>query len=106
VLAVVGVTLVVGVVGVVGVGVIFFTLDRYTKRSQVKVTQLKVRRVLDAVQEWKADPDVQKKGDADCKGSLSELVPDLFKEDMIKDGWNNKLKLTCQGTQICVYSYG
>jgi prepilin-type N-terminal cleavage/methylation domain-containing protein len=87
-------------------GTVGFAVFRYFRRSQVKTTQLKVKRVLDAVQEWQADPDVQKKGDADCPGSLSELVPERLKRDMIKDAWNNKLRLTCQGTKICVYSNG
>ena len=87
-------------------GTVGYAVFRYFRRSQVKTTRLKVKRVLDAVQEWRADPDVQKEGDANCPSELSALVPDRLKRDMIKDAWGKKLKITCQGEQICIYSSG
>lgn len=87
-------------------GTVGFAVFRYFRRSQVKTTRMKVKRVLDAVQEWQSDPDVQNKGEANCPGNLTELVPDRLKKDMVKDAWNKPLKISCQGQKICIWSGG
>ncbi len=87
-------------------GTVGYAVFRYFRRSQVKTTQLKVKRVLDAVQEWQSDPDVRNKGEANCPSNLSELVPDRLKRDMVKDAWNKPLKISCQGQKVCIWSSG
>ncbi len=87
-------------------GTVGYAVFRYFRRSQVKTTQMKVKRVLDAVQEWQSDPDVQKQGDSGCPANLAVLVPDRLKKDMIKDAWNKPLKISCQGNKVCVWSGG
>jgi len=87
-------------------GTVGFAVFRYLRRSEIKTTKMKVQRVLDAVQEYQADPDTKKQGDSDCPQSLNVLVPERVKADMIKDAWNQPLKLACAGEKICVYSVG
>jgi Tfp pilus assembly protein PilN len=65
-----------------------------------------VQRVLDATQEHLADPDTKKQGESECLQSLNVLVPERVKADMIKDAWNQPLKIACQGQKICIYSIG
>lgn len=75
-------------------------------KAQTKTTRMKVERVLDAVQEYQADPDTKATGPDGCPHSLSVLVPERVKADMIKDAWNQPLKIACQGQKICIYSVG
>jgi general secretion pathway protein G len=87
-------------------GTVGYAVFRYLRRSEIKTTRMKVQRVLDAVQEYMADPDTKQAGDSDCPGGLQVLVPERVKADMIKDAWNQPLKIACQGQKICVYSIG
>jgi prepilin-type N-terminal cleavage/methylation domain-containing protein len=84
-------------------GTVGYAVFRYLRRSEVKTTRMKVERVLDAVQEYQA---ANRKGDGDCPVDLSVLVPERVKSDMIKDAWNQPLKIACQGEKVCVYSIG
>lgn len=85
-------------------GTVGYAVFRYLRRSEVKTTQMKVQRVLDAVQEYMADPDSGHQGA--CLQDLNVLVPERVKRDMLKDAWNQPLKITCSGENICVYSIG
>jgi prepilin-type N-terminal cleavage/methylation domain-containing protein len=87
-------------------GTVGYAVFRYLRRSEIKTTRMKVQRVLDAVQEYQADPDTKQQGDGDCPSSLQVLVPERVKPDMIKDAWNQPLKIVCQGPKICIYSIG
>ena len=85
-------------------GTVGYAVFRYMRRSEVKTTKMKVQRVLDAVQEYMADPDSGSEGN--CPQDLKVLVPDRVKSKMLKDAWNRPLKIQCQGEKICVYSVG
>ncbi len=87
-------------------GTVGYAVFRYFKRSQIKTTKLRVTRVLDGVQEWRADSNTQGDGGGNCPGSLDELVPSHFKKDMVRDAWGKKLKISCQGEKVCVWSSG
>ena len=86
-------------------GTVGYAVFRYFRRSQVKTTHLKVKRVLDAVQEYQNDPDLNKDGQSRCP-ELRQLVPSHLKKDMIKDAWGKPLRITCQGDKVCIYSSG
>lgn len=85
-------------------GTVGYAVFRYLRRSEIKTTKMKVQRVLDAVQEYMADPDSGHQGN--CVQDLNVLVPERVKKDMLKDAWNSPLKITCSGERICVYSIG
>ncbi len=85
-------------------GTVGYAVFRYLKRSEIKTTKMKVSRVLDAVQEYMADPDSGHEGD--CPQDLEVLVPERVKSKMIKDAWGNDLKIQCSGADICIWSNG
>lgn len=85
-------------------GTVGYAVFRYLRRSEIKTTKMKVQRVLDAVQEYMADPDSGHQGN--CVTDLKVLVPERVKKDMLKDAWNQPLRITCAGERICVYSVG
>lgn len=85
-------------------GTVGYAVFKYLRRAEVKTTKMKVQRVLDAVQEYMADPDSGTEGQ--CPQDLKVLAPDRVKHKMLKDAWNRPLKVQCQGEKICVYSSG
>lgn len=85
-------------------GIIYLVLGRTDRAKEVEATKERVQLVLDAVQEYMADPDSGHWGS--CVQDLGVLVPDRIKPDMLKDAWNQPLKITCSGENICVYSIG
>ncbi len=85
-------------------GTVGYAVFRYLRRSEIKTTKMKVQRVLDAVQEYMADPDSGHEGN--CPADLKVLVPERVKSKMLKDAWNKPLKIQCSGEKICVYSFG
>lgn len=87
-------------------GTVGYAVFRYYKRSQIKTTKLRVTRVLDGVQEWRADNSTKSDGGGNCPGSLGELVPSHFKKDMVRDAWGKELKISCQGERVCIWSNG
>lgn len=89
-------------------GTVGYAVFRYFKRSQIKTTKLRVIRVLDGVQEWRADNSTTGTGGGrgNCPGSLNELVPSHFKKDLVRDAWGRELKISCQGEKVCIWSSG
>lgn len=87
-------------------GTVGYAVFRYLKRGEKKTTQMRVERVLNALQDWMHDPDVHKEGDRDCPADLNVLVPDFVKPKMLKDAWSKPLRIICQGEKVCVYSAG
>jgi general secretion pathway protein G len=87
-------------------GTVGYAVFRYYKRSQIKTTKLRVTRVLDGVQEWRADNSTKSDGNSNCPASLNELVPSHFKKDLVRDAWGKELKISCQGEKVCIWSSG
>ncbi len=95
--------IVIGLVLLLGGGILL-AIHRYRVRMAHKATKMKVSRVLDAVQEYMADPDSGHEGG--CPQDLDVLVPERVKREMLEDAWKNDFKIQCSGAEICIWSNG